>query len=351
MAGLACGLTYGLAAWGYDAWVLARSSAEWAWFKFGLGLPLLLLVGAAAGRLAGRSRGTGGWVGAWMAGGVLMGATVGGMPFVGQTLAAWIAAPRLWGLNVYPMGPAGTARLAFVAVASGCVGSAAGLLGYLGAERARQRAGPGDRRWAGPAALCLLLTAGAGLIGDEVVNGPPRAGLRAVHTALTAGAADVVGRAEPGALRDQPAASYRLHVVDRGVETAGQATIDVGLPDGLVVRCQTAGRALTGCAPMSPRFEAWMDALVQEGLSGGTETELLTPAGRVSARAEVPDWLASQRGAMGGGYAIWRDAQHGGWVTMAARFDNAYVLRCDFHAIEPVVVYRCSGSPRLKPSG
>ena len=60
--GLAHALIFGLSVWGYDAYALARSNAELAWAKLALGLPLLLLIGAAAGGLAGRRDRAGVWV-------------------------------------------------------------------------------------------------------------------------------------------------------------------------------------------------------------------------------------------------------------------------------------------------
>ena len=91
-----------------------------------------------------------------------------------------------------------------------------------------------------------------------------------------------------------------------------------------------------------------MEALIQEGLQGGRPAELVTPAGPMSVNADVWDALASQRGSMGEQIQIRRDAQHGGWVAMSARFDTGYVLNCYFYGASPIVVERCSGDQRTR---
>jgi len=127
LVGLGYGLTYGLAysltAWGIDAWVLARARAELAGAKLAVGLPLLLLIGAAAGAVG--STRAGAWVGVWIGAGTLTGAVVGVMPYAGLSLATWIVEPRLWGETTYPMEHAGAARLAFTVVLTACAGAAA----------------------------------------------------------------------------------------------------------------------------------------------------------------------------------------------------------------------------------
>lgn len=346
LAGVGCGLIYclgyALAVWGYDARVLARSSAELAWAKLAVGLPSLLLISAATGALAGRSDRAGAWVGAWMVSGVLSGTVAGGMPFAGYNLATWIAEPHLWGTNVYPMGPAGATRTVFLAVVTGCAGSALGLVGYALMDSVRGRAAAtgraGGRSWA-VLMLCLPLAMPPGLIGDQIINRPIRAGQRTVHQAISVGLVGDTSDRDSRLL----SASYTLHLVSRPLETQEQETVDVAFDNGFVVRCQVSDHALVECPPISPRFEAWMDALIQEALRGGQETELTPQAGRVSVDESTWSWLASQRTYMGERYEIARETQRGGWVIMSARFDTGYTLTCDFHGVSSVVVDRCSG--------
>ena len=406
LIGLGCGLLFGLASgltlWGYDAWALARSSAALAWAKLEIGLPLLVLIGALTGALAGRSTRAGVWVRAWTVSGALAGVVVGQMPFAGCNLATWIAERRLWGANVYPLDPLSVKRMTFVAIVTACTWSAAGLASHLLVEKAQGAASrTGRLRGRSWAALlvCLPLALPAGLLGDDLVNRPLRAGQQAVHETLSsigAGGGTSSGGVNPYRDLFSSSADYTLHLVGYDLGRPAQATVDVAFDNGLVVRCQTSSGPTTGClrrcgvlndcSPLLPGFEAWMDGLIQETLQGGPGEvgqafqpvevgqafqpvevgqafqpvevgqafqpvevgQAFQPVApqpvRVSVSAAARSWLASQRDSLGERYAISRDAQHGGWVIVSARFETGYVLTCYFQGIAPIVVERCSGN-------
>jgi hypothetical protein len=362
--GLVYGLVFGISVWGHDARLLARSNAELAWAKLEIGLPLLLLICAVTGVLAGRNNRVGVWVGAWVASGALIGFVVGEIPFAGYTLATWIAEPALLGVNVYPIDPAGTARMAFTAAVTGSVGSVVGLVGHVLTERARTLASPtgrmmSGRRFAGALLMCLPLAALPGLIGDEIINKPLRTGQKTVHKAISVGSDKGSANSDVDPYRDQFSARYVLHLVDHDLgtdlETPTQETIDVTFDSGLVMRCQTSGYGLTGCLPISPAFESWMDGLIQEVLKGdpgadnadrsGREhpIEQAPQAGRLSVDDHTLRWLASQRKYMSDQYEISRDTQRGGWVILSAHFNTGYTLTCYFYGDSPVVLDHCSG--------
>ena len=351
--GLIYSLIYGLAAWGPDAWILARSHAELAWGKLLLGLPLALIIGAGAGRLAARRGQPGAWVGAWMAGGVLTGAVVGLVPYVGMTATTWVVEPRLLGANVYPIGSAGVRRLAFVAVFNGCVGSVAGLAGHLLAERTGGSGSPDDGadRSSWPLVLLyLLLAVLPARVGDEIANRPLRAGQRAVHNAIATGPVDPTNIDEMTRYRALAGGGYTLHRLGHDLETLEAQTIDVAFADHIAVRCQVSGQELGRCLPISPAYEAWMDALIRDGRGEGDGMELSTQAGTASVSQDVWRWLDTQQGALGGRYQISSDAQRGDRVIMAARFDTGYVLNCYFRGVAPVVLDRCNGSQAAQRS-
>ena len=341
--GLVYSLVYGLAVWGPDTWVLARSHAELAWVKLLFGLPLVLVIGATAGGLAARSGRPGAWVGAWMAGGILASFVVGQMPFAGYNVATWIGEPRLWPLDIYPAGPSGAARMVLATLVTGCAGSAAGLLVYLGVERAEGAPTQGDepdgRSWVA-LALSLLLALGTGLLGDEVVNARLRAGHQAVHRAISRGPEG----GDTALFRGRSSADRTLHLIDYHLESA-QVTVDVAFEDGSVVRCRTLGHRLADCRPVVPEFEAWMDALIQEARTGGQGAAIVAYRGQLSVNAGRLSWLASQGEWMGENYEIVREMQRGGWVTTSARFDDGYVLTCDFCGEAPVILQGCQGRP------
>ena len=355
LAGLACGLiyclAYGLTVWGLDARALARSNADLAGAKLAAGLPLLLLVGAAAGALAGRSTRAGAWVGAWIAGGALMGVVAGAMPSAGLNLATWMVEPRLRGIDIYPLGAAGTARMAFAAAFMGCVGSAIGLAGHVLVERvsgARSPAGRmSGRAWA-TLALILPLAALPALVVDEVVNRPLRAGQRTVYRAIATNPAGGAGVGDAATYQDLFAATgYTLHRVGTDPETLDRQVIDAAFDNGVVVRCGVADQALTGCLPIAPEFAGWMETLVQAGLGERSEAELALLAGQLYVGDDALSWLTSQGEMMSEPYQVSRDTQRGGWVVMSARFESGYVLTCDFHGDAPVVLQGCKFTQTL----
>ena len=342
--GLIYSLAYGLTAWGIDTWLLARSHAELAGARLAMGLPLLLLIGPAAGAVAGRNERAGAWVGMWMVGGALIAAVAGLMPHVGLNLVTWIVEPRLWGKTIYPVGHAGLARMAFAVALTACTGAVTGLVGHVAAEKAlRIASSDGQTRGRRLAWLALGLPVAIlpALIGDEIVNRPLRAGQQAVHTALSVSPFAETGQSDV-APRGSSGLGYTLHRVAHDPQALGRQTIDAAFEDGVVVRCQVSNEALAGCRPISSEFEAWMDALIQDGLQGGSGTAMASYAGHVSVGEDTESWLASQRGAMGERYEISRDTQRGGWVVMSARFDTGLVLSCYFRGASPVVVDHCS---------
>jgi hypothetical protein len=355
LAGLAFGLiyclTYGLTVWGLDARALARSNADLAGAKLAAGLPLLLLVGVAAGALAGWSTRAGAWVGAWIAGGALVGALVGAMPSAGLNLATWIVEPRLRGIDIYPMGAAGRARMAFAAAFMGCVGSAIGLAGHVLVERVRGTRSPAGRMsgraWA-TLALILPLAALPALVVDEVVNRPLRAGQQVVHRSISTSPMGGSEEGETATYRDLfAAAGYTLHRVSTDPETLDRQVIDAAFDNGVVVRCRVADQALLGCLPIAPEFAGWMEALVRAGLGEGSEAELASSAGQLYVGDDALSWLASQGEMMSEPYQVSRDTQRGGWVVMSARFESGYTLICDFYGDAPVVLQGCNSAQPL----
>jgi hypothetical protein len=199
------------------------------------------------------------------------------------------------------------------------------------------------RSWAA-LLLCVPLALLPGLLGDELINKPLRIGQRAVHEGISADPASGLSPGDVDSDRDLFSADHTLHLVDYDLEEQGQATIDVASDNGFVMRCEVSGRALSGCAPISPHFEAWMEDLTQAGLQGGPGTQVEPQDDRVSVDENVLNWLASQGEYMSGRYEISRDVQRGGWIIMSARFDSGYVLTCRFHGTSPVVVDRCNGN-------
>jgi hypothetical protein len=281
--GLVYGLFFGLAAWGYDGLALAHKDAELAGGKLALGLPLLLLIGALTSALTRKSARAGVWVGTWMVSGALFGVVAGLVPFAGYTVATWIVEPLLWGRNLYPMGPEETARTAFVAAVTACIGSAVGLAGNRlhRAIAARDQAlssptNQGREHLPGALILCLFLAVSPGILADDTINRRLRVSQQTVYDYSWSG------------------------------------------------------------------FESLTNSLIQAALESSSLE--FQPEG-VSVSERMLGWLASQRPEMSEDYKILRAGQRGGWVITSASFDTGYVLVCYFDLREapPVVLDHCRG--------
>ena len=344
--GLFYGLAFGLAVWGYDAWALARIHAELAWVKLGLGLPVLLLLGAAAGYLAGRNGRGGVWVAAWTLYGVMMGIVAGGIPFSGYNLVTWILEPRLWGVNAYPMGRAVTARMIFAATVTGCAGTVGGAIGCALTGKAQALISAAGRvsiqSWT-VLFVGMPIALLPGMACDKLINGGLRRAQEVVHAAISGNREEDTIDTNIVLPGDQFSNVYTLHLADYDLE-GERHTVDVvyGVHGNeLTVRCTLIDTVLAGCSPISPRFETWIDALILDGLKGGRGTELTSLADHVSLNADTPAWLASQEGLISDDYNIFKDTQRGQWVIMSAHFDTHYVLRCYFRGAAPVVLTHC----------
>ncbi|NLE45785.1 MAG: hypothetical protein GX620_13770 [Chloroflexi bacterium] len=348
VAGLCYGLVYsivfGLTTWGYDAMALARSNAEMAWGKLGLGLPLVLLLGGLAGYVAGRRAQAGLWIAVFGVLGVVAGLIAGAMPFGGQSLLTWIAESRLRGTPVYPYGPAGIARMWFAAAINGAVGTGAGLLGHVLTEMAWNRApnvGKLDIRTLAVILWCVPLAVLPGIATDDNVNSDLRAGLTATHRGL---AAPALGEDAPGgveAYREQFTDSYVLHLVSVDLETQTSSVVDAEFDNGVVARCTVFGDSITGCPPISTQFHTWMDALIQDALDNSGEVRIAEYANRLVVDPGTVDWLATQSARMSDDYEIYRETQRGGHVIMSARFTTPFVLTCQFWGAAPVTLDSC----------
>jgi len=341
--GLIYALAFGLTAWGYDTLVLARIHAELAWVKLAVGLPILLLIGAVAGHLAGRKGRAGIWIAVWSLCAALMALLVGAMPFLGYNVAIWAGKPRARFVNVYPMHDAESVRMVFVAAITGFMGTVAGLVAHLLLEKAWDLSSAGGRMSLRSWAVLLLgvpIAVLPGMACDNIVNSELRARQRVVYDIISTGPDEGGTHGNVDPYRGQFSSNYTLHLVSYDLE-GQKEVVDVAFDNGFAVRCTVLGLGLAGCPPVSPRFEAWMDALIQDALEGGQGTRLREYADRLSVGVDTLEWLARQDRRISENYEIIKEAQHGGWVIMSARFDTRYLLTCHFLGDAPVVLQRC----------
>ena len=347
-AGLVYGILYNLffalAIWGPDGLALSRSHAELAWGKMTAGLPAVLVIGAVGGYLSGRAGRAGIWIGIWTLCGALMGIIAGAAPFTGNNLVSWLAEPLVRWIMIYPMGPAGSARMWFFTTVHAALGAGVGLLGHWVTERAWS-IGPGTGRlgWRAAAVLlwCLPLAIGAGAAGNDLINRDLRIGPVVVHALIANEHGDEGSHADLEALRQRFSRDYTLHLTQYDLDGQYSSTVDVAFDNGFGVRCKVFGSSVAGCPDISTQFATWMDAIVKEALEGNPGTILGQYGNRLTADPAILAQLTTQVGRMSDEYTIRQAAQRGGTIVMAAEFATPHILTCYFHGDAPVVLDSC----------
>lgn len=328
--GLAYCLVFALAMWAYDAWVLTKSHGESPALKLSVGLPIVVCLGLATGRVLRRRPRPGSWVTTWLVTGALIGLVAGALPSLGRTLATWLLEPGLRGIAVHPA-PAGLAtRTLFFAALMAGVGTVTGLVGWRTIHGASQAATSSTRRglrsWA-LLSVCLPLAALPALAGDELIN----EGLRASQRAASDG------------LESQLSGAYALHPIDGAYEEP-VAIVDVVLGGGFAMRCNVPDGILTECLAVSSSYRGWTENLIEAAIEDTQASADTGYGGGLSVARNAIAGLVRGADSLSGSYEVARSGQYGDWVVMSARFDTGAHVRCFYHGHDPVVLNHCDVS-------
>jgi hypothetical protein len=349
--GLFIGLALALGAWAPEAITLSTAHVRQVYPALLLGLLALLLLGSLGGWLAARfdHAFAGGLVWALVAS--LMTLTIGHLPYEGQTLIAWLADRRFWGLPVYAFSPAAQARLAMTGF---FIVLLLTILGFIQDYRLESISSETDadgrlesRAWF-LLVLPLPLVVGVGLIADNIVNGPLRVAPRLVHQAIH------TGRTYPGDLfelslehglnynaisgvRDQMSAHYSLAIgqVDLGV--ASTIFVVAHFDNDAWINCRVIADQLSHCYDASPPYRQGFPALLTTGETPDDCRECT-----VKVSDEQRAWFLARSEKWAGPPHVTRLAQQGSYVLMRARSPGGdYAVDCLFHGISPVRLERC----------
>lgn len=166
--GIASGLTFALAAWGWDAWQLVSVSVTFGWFKLVIGGLACLVVGGSAGWLVARAdSGLAGLVG-WAFAGACFGFLAGRLPMQGASLFAGSVDPRFAGLDVYPLVPVAEGKANLITVLSAILGALTGIFELVAVDQA----GAAHSKFGhGPAPfMCAPILILAGVTADIISN-------------------------------------------------------------------------------------------------------------------------------------------------------------------------------------
>lgn len=181
--GLLAGLSFALAAWGYDVFLLARSHAALPWLKFLLGGLFSLTVYSLAGWLTVRFEHRLVMLLSWAVAGLSAARVAGHLPFEGiYTVVVGILAPGLGNLISYPFIEKiqMPMRLLYIFVIGMSV--FAGLFELSTVDRALGASTPLGRRL--PLTLGILLIGLAGIGFDDLVYEPLRTPVVAVDRTI-----------------------------------------------------------------------------------------------------------------------------------------------------------------------
>jgi len=321
------GASFSLAAWGYDALVRNSNHGFWPALYLATAGPMLLGACVAAGRILQTTDHPRAWVWVWLAVGGVAGVLVTTAPFIGSTVATWLAEPALLGITIRPPLPpqqGGKALLYALLMTGG--GTVLGLIGFAAVGQAPAGQGPAGRfttrSWAHLMA-CVPIAVMLGLAGDGLINKPERASL--VVTSRN--------------LQDRIVDTFTLHTVHLS-SLGNSAVVDVTMEDGFAMRCAVSGSMVTGCTTISSSYREWMRAIAEAASLGHGWSEALAGVRGLSVSPNALDAIAGL-GESSGSYTITREHQYGDWVVMSAESNSSAVLTCYFRGHAPVVLTRC----------
>ncbi len=355
--GLVYGLSFALLVWGYDALLLSSLSADLAWGKLLLGLPLTVLICILVGRRAVAASGLTRFLAFWPITNGLLGAAAAYGVLIASNLLVWIIDPRFRLLPIFPYGRPDAVRTGFIVLIQIVLGATVGLTQNLAIDWAWDRATPAGRlSWRSWAVmlLCIPLAIFPALALNELIHRPLRTPQQALSDFLDVAVTATAEEAEAAGvslnvvrgLRDNLSEGYVTHLVgfDPDSESWFSANVDAAFDSNLLMRCLTFGASVVHCHDLSELLTGWMDDLIRAGLSGARPWEE-TGAQALVVDDDVVTWLTSHRHRLSQEYTVSRSAQRGGWILMSAQFDTGFEMGCYFRGARPVVVDHCAEMP------
>jgi len=360
-AGAAFGLVYGasfaLLTWGIDGFALSSVSADAAWGKLIIGLPLALLICTVVSR---RGIPTSAWVRflvLWPLVSAVLGALAAHLLPGLSNLLVWVTDQRFAQLPIFPYGRPDPTRTGFVVAVLIVLGASVGLVQNFAIDWAWDRGTPSNRlSWRSwlVMLLCVPLAILPAIAVNQLIHGPLRTPQQAVGDYLelvmtatpdeleAAGVSTHVIRSLRGEITDR----YTTYLVefDPDSEAWFAASVDVVFDNGFRMRCLTFGDNVVHCDDLSNQLASWMDGLVSIGRSDG-QIPAEFDVRQIAVEDQVVDWLSARDGRLDGQYDVSVESQHGGWIMMAAQFDSGFRMGCYFRNARPAVVDHCVDLP------
>jgi hypothetical protein len=349
--GLLIGLALALGALAPRAITLSRAHVQGMYPALLLGLLALLLLGGVTGWLSAWPSSALWGALLWLLGSGAMTWTIGHLPYEGQSLVAWLAERRLWGLPVYAFSPAAQARLLMAGFFIVLCLTILGLLQNYRLEGIASETGA-DGSMTGRSWFLLLLPLplvfGVGLAADNIVGSSERVAQQLVHKAIQ------TGRTYPGDLfelslergvnynaiagvRQQMSENYALSTAEITLSAASSVVIVAHFDNGAWINCRVTADQLIHCYDASPPYLQGFPALLT-----GSQTPADCRQCAVKVEEPLRDWLLARSAQWEGTPHITRLAQQGNYVLMQAQSpQTGYGVACLFRGISPVTLSQC----------
>ncbi len=339
-------------AWGWDAWDLARASADLYWAKLVLASVTLIPLGALAGGITARlhhsmiAR-----VAIWIACGALTGLIAIHLPFEGASLIASIIDPATRGVTLFPFPPAAEERVALVMVFGALAGflavplQTAALAWAWDRSTAQSRITPGG--WAMlfvSAPLAISLAALYDGSANAQLRGPFQLAERQIQVALTTPPDLDISKMETlraleyvsvSQWRGKFSAQHTAYLANFDRTGLKTVNIDVAFDNGFVWRCQSVrnGDDLTNCIDLNKAYTDLMTQFLRTGAAACAQCSVHMDASAAAWRAQHPRLDAPQN------IAITHRA--GGMVLVRANYAAGASVTCRFFGADLVELLDC----------
>jgi hypothetical protein len=276
-----------------------------------------------------------------------MGTVIGRLPYTGQTVLAWLADPRFFGLPLFPFSEPAQVRLVLAALVLVLALVVLALLqsDRLDAAQAALNRGRLSVRAVARLLLPVPLVLAAGLAAASVVSGPLQAGpgqLVEIIDVVAARGGDLAGLARGGPVNyhaltgvsDRVTPRYTLNYATQDVSENHTYTLSADFDNGLWLYCVVFVDRLSHCWEASPPYTQGLAAW----LSGG-DPAAACPRCALAVSAEAQAWLDANAGRFVRP-AVTRLGQWGSHVLMRAEAGTDSAT-CHFQGVEPAVLERC----------
>ncbi len=348
LSGGLTGLALAAGIWGPYAADLWRVQVPLLFPALLFGAAVVLVLGVIAGWLAARSSRT--FVGmlTWLAAAVLSILVAGHLPFEGQTVLAWLADRRFWGLPIYPLDATAQTRAVVAGFILALALAALGLVQDYRLEGIRASLNRG--RLTAHAWLLLLLPLplvfAAGLAADNLINGPLRQSVAMVAQVIRVGGSysgnlDALSE-QTGvhysaivAVRDRLSGPFHLTLGEVDLADDNTVVVVADFDNGAWIDCLVTLDRVSFCHDARASYNEGLQIL----LAGQDISQCQDCQMQVSA-----DWQAWLRdhGRLIGEPQITRLAQQGSYVLMrAANPGSGYAVACMFSGNRTIKLVNC----------